>query len=152
MSSIIEPIKFIILIYEYKDSLKLGRKNMNSRSKRYEEKNCDKFIEYALLNGIFGKQDNSLVAQITKHEDDSIDGLRKIFFPGVKILEHKYTYLKKFPLLLPVAWIHRLINGVFKWKYSIRQMSGDMIGAAEYSKERLKWLEELGLTDELKNK
>ena len=125
---------------------------MNSRSKRYEEKNCDKFIEYALLNGIFGKQDNSLVAQITKHEDDSIDGLRKIFFPGVKILEHKYTYLKTVPLLLPVAWIHRLINGVFKWKYSIRQMSGDMIGAVEYSKERLKWLEELGLTDELKNK
>ena len=35
MSSIIEPIKFISLIYEYKDSLKLGRKNMNSRSKTF---------------------------------------------------------------------------------------------------------------------
>lgn len=35
MSSIIELIKFISLIYEYKDSLKLGRKNMNSRSKTF---------------------------------------------------------------------------------------------------------------------
>ena len=118
----------------------------------YEEKDCDKFIEYALLNGIFGKQGNTLVAQITKHEDDNIYGLRKIFFPGIKILEHKYTYLKKFPVLLPIAWIHRLINGIVKWKYSIGQMSGDVKGAMEYSKERLKWLEELGLTDELKNK
>lgn len=113
-----------------------------------EEKNCDRFVEYMLLNGVFGKHNNTVVSQVAKHEDDSIGGLRKILFPTVKMLDYRYKYLKKAPILLPVAWIHRVFSALFRLKYSFRQMAGDMKEAVEFSDERNKWLKELGLFDE----
>lgn len=113
-----------------------------------EEKNCDRFVEYMLLNGVFGKNNNTVVSQVAKHEDDSIGGLRKILFPTVKMLDYRYKYLKKAPILLPVAWIHRIFSALFRLKYSFRQMAGDMKEAVEFSDERNKWLKELGLFDE----
>lgn len=111
----------------------------------YNKLNSEHFVEYILLNGVFGKQDNIMVAQAAKHEDDSISPMRKIFFPSLKILSHRYKYLQKFPFLLPIAWLHRLFNGMFKWKYSLKQMSMNTKDAIEYSKERKKWLKKLGL-------
>lgn len=112
-----------------------------------EYKDTDKFVEYMLLNGIFGKHGNSMVSQAAKHEDDSIDGIRKMLFPTVKMLDYRYKYLKKCPFLLPVAWVQRIFSALFKWKYSFRQMAGDMKEAIEFSEERKKWLNELELVD-----
>ncbi len=112
-----------------------------------EEKDCDLFMEYTLLNGIFGKQDNTIVSQVAKHEDDSIGGIRKILFPTVKMLDYRYKYLKKMPFLLPIAWIQRIFSAMFRWKYSLKTMAGDMKEAVEFSEERMKWLKELGLRD-----
>ncbi len=113
-----------------------------------EEKDCDLFMEYTMLNGIFGKQGNTLVSQAAKHEDDSIKGIRKILFPTVKMLDYRYKYLKKMPFLLPVAWIQRIFSAMFRWKYSLKTMAGDMKEAVEFSEERVKWLKKLGLYDE----
>ena len=38
--------------------------------------------------------------------------LHGIVFPSLKNMKSKYTYLNKFPFLLPFAWIHR---GVIKF-------------------------------------
>ena len=110
-------------------------------------KDSEQFLEYMMLNGIFGKQGNTIVPQAVKPEDDSIGGLRKILFPTVKMLDYRYKYLKRFPFLLPVAWIHRIFSAVFKWKYSIRQMTGDLKEAVVFSKERNKWVSKLKLKD-----
>lgn len=111
------------------------------------EKDSEQFVEYMMLNGVFGKQGNVIVPQAAKHEDDSIGGLRKILFPTVKMLDYRYKYLKKYPLLLPVAWIQRIFSAFFRCKYSFRQMAGDMKEAIEFSKDRIKWLNELKLID-----
>ena len=88
-----------------------------------------------------------IVPQAAKHEDDSISGLRKILFSTVKMLDYRYKYLKKFPFLLPVAWIHRIFSTVFKWKYSFIQMTRDLKEAVKFSGERKKWISKLELKD-----
>ncbi len=110
-------------------------------------KNTERFVEYMLLNGVFGKQGNTMVSQAAKHEDDSIGGIRKILFPTVKMLDYRYKYLKKCPFLLPVAWVQRIFSAIFRWKYSFKQMAGDIKDAVEFSEERIKWLNELELID-----
>ena len=111
------------------------------------KKDSEQFVEYMMLNGVFGKQGNAIVPQAAKHEDDSIGGLRKILFPTVKMLDYRYKYLKKFPFLLPIAWIHRMFSAIFKWKYSFKQMAGDLKEAVEFSEEREKWINKLKLKD-----
>ena len=58
---------------------------------------------------------------------------------------HKYQYLKKTSLLLPVAWVHRLISAVFVKKYSIVNMIKGVNESIDYSNEREKWLDVLEL-------
>ena len=112
-----------------------------------EKMNTELFIEYTLLNGIFGKHGNVLVAQFAKPTDDNIRGYRKLFFPTVKALKEKYKYLRKYPFLLPIAWIHRLLSGLFFWKYSLKDMIKDVNDAKKFSDERLLWMEKLDLKD-----
>lgn len=112
-----------------------------------EYKNCEKFVEYTLLNGIWGKSGNSLFCQVAKDENENNKGIKRLLFPSAKILKNRYKYLRQFPFLLPIAWVHRGFSGVFKWKYSVKQMVSDMEEAFEFSDERIRWLKELGLQD-----
>lgn len=112
-----------------------------------KEMDTEKFLEYSLRYGIYGKDDNALARQVSKHEDDNISSFRKVFFPTAKLMDYKYTYLKKYPFLLPVAWVHRFISAVFKRKYSVGKMTGEMKEAFQFSKERRTWLGELGLLE-----
>ncbi len=107
--------------------------------------NLELFVEYFLANGIYGKRDNVLITQVAKPDDDSITGYRKILFPSVKILRDRYSYLKKFPILLPIAWIHRLMRAIFKRKYSFFSMVKGLNSANNFSKERLDKLKKLGI-------
>ena len=34
----------------------------------------------------------------------------KTLFPPVKSMERRYPYLKKYPMLLPVAWVSRILK------------------------------------------
>ncbi len=121
--------------------------NVDISITNFPEKDAEKFVEYLLLNGVFGKQNNTIALQAAKIEDDNIGVLRKIFFPSVKLLDYRYKYLKKFPFLLPIAWINRLFSAIFRYKYSIEQMINDMKGAIEYSQERKNWINILKLKD-----
>ncbi len=58
---------------------------------------------------------------------------------------HKYQYLKKSSLLLPVAWVHRFITSVFIKKYSVKGMIAGLGDSIVYGEEREKRLSELGL-------
>jgi hypothetical protein len=113
----------------------------------FERKNCDLFLEYTLLNGVFGKNDNVLIRQVSLDENENTKGLRRLFFPAAKTLENRYKYLKKCPYLLPIAWIQRILYGRFGKKVKFTRMLSDINDAMEFSEERLKWLKKLGLND-----
>lgn len=51
-------------------------------------------------------------------------------FPSVKNIDDKYAYCKKFPVLLPVAWVHRAIRTIY-----FRLTKGDKVYGA---KDKLK--------------
>ncbi|MBR1443327.1 MAG: nucleotidyltransferase family protein [Firmicutes bacterium] len=115
---------------------------------QFDECDSTLFIEYTLLNGIFGKHGNVLLPQIAKPTDDSISGFRKLFFPTAKALENRYKYLRKSPFLLPIAWVHRFLSGIFFRKFSLKTMIKDLKEARCFSDERLKWLNDLNLKEE----
>lgn len=107
----------------------------------------EKFIEYMLLNGVFGKHGNTVLSQLTKTENKNDSIRKKLFFPSVDALKHRYKYLNDYPYLLPIAWINRFFSAVFKRKFSVLRMSKDVKAAVEYSETREYWLKELDLID-----
>ena len=113
----------------------------------YEKVDTDLFMEYTLLNGIFGKHGNVLLRQMSLDERENSRGIVRLFFPPVKTLKDRYKYLRKFPFLLPLAWVQRVMFGVFVKKVSIKNMIKDIDEAVEFSDERMKWLNDLDLKD-----
>ena len=93
-----------------------------------------------LTYGVFGKveQGNVLIPQVAKRSNN-VAAARKIFFPPVNMLDYKYRYLKKYPFLLPVAWIHRVFEAKRRWGYSVKDMLRSLRGAAKYSEEHKYW-------------
>lgn len=111
------------------------------------ERDVDALFDYMLLYGIYGKHDNSVVSQLIKRKNEDESFARKLFFPSVYVLENRYKYLKKYPFLLPVAWVHRFFSGIFRLKYSVKQMINDTGDASKFVEERRKWLNKLDLRD-----
>lgn len=112
-----------------------------------EAVDASRFTEYMLTGGVFGAMNgNVMIHQAAKHED-KVGFIRRMFFPTVKMLDYRYTYLKKYPFLLPVAWVHRAFYARSHYGYSFGQMLKGIKGGAEFAKDRDKWLEELDLYD-----
>lgn len=107
----------------------------------------DRFLDYTLSYGVFGRdiEGNVLNKQVARREGDGVSMFRRIFFPPRKMMWHKYQYLKKSPLLTPVAWIHRIFTAVFVKKYSIVSMVKGLGESVEYGNERDRVLDELHL-------
>ncbi|WP_170272184.1 nucleotidyltransferase domain-containing protein [Clostridium tarantellae] len=116
-----------------------------------EEKNIKIFMEEIFSNGVFGKRDRSkiLVKQINfKNKENNESYIIKeiifLIFPSRKKLTNKYNYAKKNFLLLPVAWIHHLISGIFNKDYEVKDKFKCAIYAMKIAKKKNKlinWLE-----------
>ena len=114
---------------------------------KFDELSSEKFVEYMLFNGIFGKNDNVLIRQVALDENANKQKWNRLLFPSAKSLENRYKYLRKFPFLLPVAWIQRIIYGRFNKHVSFSQMFKSASEAFDFSDERIRKLKELGLQD-----
>lgn len=69
----------------------------------------------------------------------------KVLFPARKSLPDEFSYAKKYVLLLPVAWIHKMILFLIKSnKYKGWYNAGEKLETAEY---RLKLVKKLGLAE-----
>ena len=112
-----------------------------------ERIDCEKLLEYMLDGGVFGytKEDNVLIQQVAKQGGNSVGAIRRIFFPPREMLAYKYQYVKKSPVLLPVAWVHRFFTAVFLRHHSIKGMAANISESVKYSKEHDEKLKELGL-------
>ena len=79
----------------------------------------DDLINCIINSGAYGTVQNSLNNQMLKDGNKTnriiknrVKMLHGLVFPSLKNMKSKYTYLNKFPFLLPFAWIHR---GVIKF-------------------------------------
>ena len=71
----------------------------------------------------------------------------KILLPSSKMLPKQYSYAKKYPILLPIAWVHKVLHYLFKWSKNKENWldAGEKMNVAE---NRLYLLRSLGLTED----
>jgi len=67
-----------------------------------------------------------------------------VIFPRTRDLQDHYMYAKKCPILLPVAWIHRVVNYLVKYKSKSTEWysAGEKLEAAEH---RIDLMDKMGL-------
>ncbi len=110
----------------------------------------DALLEDLLAGGVFGGQDLS-----RKHSStvtlNAVEGQQRgkkpsllpTLFPRRSAMEKGYPYVAKYPLLLPLAWLHRIARyGVEKKDDANRTADSLRIG-----RERIHLLKELGVLD-----
>lgn len=71
---------------------------------------------------------------------------RKQILPLPSELNEKYSYAKKCPILLPVAWVHRVIYFI-NYKRDCKKYGKDAEGAIKKSQSRLDLMRELAIMD-----
>ena len=125
--SVLKEIKFDTFI---KNVLGIGVKYFGLSFDEYETELSDKILQDVETGGSFGFgeeerngfYENFLTIRSDMNADDFNAGLdqkrkqsiiKSVFFPGRGFLIKKgYTYLKKSPLLYPVAYVHRIFSVV----------------------------------------
>lgn len=94
------------------------------------------FAQDIFSGGSLGKADKDRVhsANVTSTAFTGKSSLKKILFPPKKRLQIQYPFAKKYPFLLPVAWLLRLLTNITHGKRSLQT-----------GNERLKLMKKLGL-------
>lgn len=83
--------------------------------------------------------------------EEKVSGTRfrrkiQMIFPSVKAMPKVYGYVKKYPILLPVAWIHRYIKFINK-KISQKDNVYGMTEKINVAEKRLYLIKHLGLAE-----
>ena len=143
----------------------IGVKYFGLRFDEYETELSDKILQDVETGGSFGFgeeerngfYENFLKIRSDMKNDDFNAGLNKkrkqniiksVFFPGRGFLIRKgYTYLKKSPLLYPVAYVHRLFDVAGLLINKKRKISDMKYKEKSNSTidDRLKLMEEMGI-------
>lgn len=132
--------------------------NMDIPKEIGDEINHDKYINL-LINeiveaGVHGKKDmvnsfgNQLAFNFKDKDNNATVGAIKRFlqfiFPQVENMSDKYHYAKKVKLLIPIAWIHHLFNGIFSSDYKTKdklKFVSSGVGVSVKKNKLLEWLE-----------
>lgn len=111
-------------------------------------------LEDLLQSGIFGGADmsrkHSATITLTAVADQKqgrrgTSGVLKSLFPPAKALEKRYTYLRKYPWLLPAAWASRIV----RYGKEVKDAgTGNAAEAVKIGKERVELLKHYGVVDE----
>jgi len=119
--------------------------------RKIADETMDDFLEFTLEGGTFGKQgrDRSVVflKQQNRNEEEISKFKTLIFhiFPPITSLENRYSYLQKHRWMLPIAWVHRVIDNRSSWGRYVDSAKG-IINADEEEALRLKRMyKEIGL-------
>lgn len=133
----------------------LGLSDVILPSSKKREPLNETFLEDIILAGKVGDHQvhnwasTDLLVSYFMRDNQASSGLKhklEIFFPMPSALKDKFSYAKKCPLLLPIAWIHRFFSAL---RYSIlckkqSQSASDVLSNAEY---RLTLMKSVGLVD-----
>lgn len=99
--------------------------------------------------GVYGKSQESRVhsssvtlqAVAARNKGTAANPLAGSLFPGRKTMEGKYPYLRRWPVLLPLAWTSRIIGYL--------RARSDAAGALRLGQERLELLRKYGILDNI---
>ena len=111
----------------------------------------DDFLEFTLEGGTFGKykRDESIVylKQQNRNEEkvSKFKTLMFHIFPPVSSLENRYSYLQKRHWLLPVAWVHRLVDNRDSWGRYANDAKGIISADTEEALRLKRMYKEIGL-------
>ena len=102
--------------------------------------NSESLINDILDAGVFGastmdRKHTSLMT-LDAVEDKKKSNRLKAVFPNVNYLKDNYTYLQKYPILLPVAWGQRILS------YLKKNKTSSYINTMELGKQRIELLKE----------
>ena len=78
-------------------------------------------------------------------EDKKKSNRLKAVFPNVNYLKDNYTYLQKYPILLPVAWGQRILS------YLKKNKTSSYINTMELGKQRIELLKEYKIIKQVIN-
>lgn len=109
-----------------------------------DESAVDALMEYMASNGVYGVVNNLYLYDARNAEGNKGIRVRKYIrriFPTSEKLSDNYDYAKKHKMLLPIAWGHRLFNGIFKRKVSVKNQIESMKTATDKAKEQTSILE-----------
>jgi hypothetical protein len=112
-----------------------------------DPKDHDKYhvlLEDILKSGEFGSKDkrylvNKKLAEYGLDTNSCGNNPIHFIFPSRHKLSHVYDYVKKYPYLLPFAWIHRIINNVTRSDLLLREKLPNAKIISQH-KELVKWL------------
>ena len=143
--------KFIMSIFAICNKLfSMSIPNELQKYKVREDKYINLIIEAIFESYVHGSRDK--VTAVSKYlgyksyskKFSSIAIFRHLYFPPIEKLSERYRYAKKYKLLLPVAWIHRFVNTIFRKDYSLSDKVKLFMQGTNISKkhsELLNWLE-----------
>lgn len=100
--------------------------------------------EFICSSGIFGNREN--VSALAVEDGGKLKNLLKICFPNYKEMASMFLWLKKYPFLLPIAWVIRAFRSLTKRKKNVKaQFNTIKNGDAEKGKEIKAFYKECGL-------
>lgn len=114
----------------------------------------EQLIEEILYGGVYGKRDltNRLANEIAyegkgEQGNNLIRIIRKfmlLIFPPISKTSEKYRYVKRYKILIPVAWVHRLFSGITHDEFGAMDKISFFIKTIPISLKRNKLFKDLG--------
>ncbi|WPC43291.1 nucleotidyltransferase family protein [Clostridium sp. JS66] len=127
--------------------------NKELENSQYIDMIIDNVFSKGVYGGIFGKANlyplNENLLSYYRNKDQSNSFMRKLkyilvfFFPKHHNLGKRYNYVQKYPMLIPIAWLHRMIYGIIRKDYNIEQKKLILLPESEFLRKRdnlFKWL------------
>ena len=119
------------------------------------EKTINLVIDDIFESGVFGNKntDNMFGRELAfdKNTESGSSNIRimgrfiRLLFPPSNEMNNKYNYAKKYKILVPIAWIHHLIEGLFNKNYNTKNKVGMLFSTISVSTNRSKLLKKLEL-------
>lgn len=115
-----------------------------------DEKNMEIFINEIFSNGVFGKRyahkkfANWSASNLDKNKKGYLNKVLCTMFSPIDTWGDKYNYAKENKLLIPIAYIHKVLYGLFGNKFTLKEKFNLIFKTTKETKnkdELLKWLE-----------
>ena len=121
-------------------------------SKVIEETFINDFMAVIFENGVHGKrEENQWVEKILAYKiaQQRSNWVRlRLLFPSLKTLSEYYGYAHRYPLLLPIAWIHRWVK-LIRLDYKLVYKVATLFKSPKLAKRQSSLLVALDLVDEV---
>lgn len=115
---------------------------------KIDEKYFNLLLDNIFSSGVHGHKDilSTTVKSfgMANEKINSKDKIKNIYFPKVYRLSDRYNYAKNNKLLLPIAWVHRIIRCIFDKDYSLSDKIRMCVSSRNILKNHrdlLDWLE-----------